>query len=131
MTQDWPDHVAIAVTERVPVMAVRMASGGYDLVDPSGVIVRSATAKPAGLPLFTTPLTGAALRGDPGVAAAAAVLAELAPALARTVSSVSVAPGADRVGQRRVRRIAAGDAVHEGRQDGRLGRSGQCRRQEP
>ena len=49
---DWPDHVAIAVTERVPVMAVRMAHGGYDLVDPAGVIVRMATAKPAGLPLL-------------------------------------------------------------------------------
>ena len=39
VTVDWPDHVAIAVTERVPVLAVRMADGGYDLVDPSGVIV--------------------------------------------------------------------------------------------
>ena len=29
-----------------------MAGGGYDLVDPSGVIVRWATAKPAGLPLL-------------------------------------------------------------------------------
>jgi cell division protein FtsQ len=91
VTLDWPDHVAIAVTERVPVMAVRMANGSYDLVDPSGVIVLSKTAKPAGLPLFTTPLSGAALRADPGVAAASAVLAELAPSLARTVSSVSVA----------------------------------------
>ncbi len=88
---DWPDHVAIAVTERVPVMAVRIADGRYDLVDPSGVIVLLTTAKPAGLPLFTTPLSGAALRADPGVAAVSAVLAELAPSLARTVSSVSVA----------------------------------------
>ena len=75
----------------MPVMAVRMANGSYDLVDPSGVIVLSATAKPARLPLFTTPLSGAALRGDPGVAAVSAVLAELAPALAPTVSGVSVA----------------------------------------
>ena len=36
-------------------------------------------------------LAGAALHADPGVAAVSAVLAELAPALARTVSSVSVA----------------------------------------
>jgi cell division protein FtsQ len=91
VTLDWPDHVAIAVTERVPAIAVRMANGSYDLVDPSGVVVLSVTAKPAGLPLFTTPLSGAALRADPGVAAASAVLAELAPSLARTVSSVSVA----------------------------------------
>ena len=91
VTVDWPDHVAIAVTERVPVMAVRMADGGYDLVDPSGVIVNVATAKPAGLPLLRTTLSGAALRADPGVVAVSAVLAELTPALGRTVSSVSVA----------------------------------------
>jgi cell division protein FtsQ len=91
VTLDWPDHVAIAVTERVPVMAVRMANGSYDLVDPSGVIVLSATAKPARLPLFTTPLSGAALHADPGVTAASSVLAELAPSLAPAVSSVSVA----------------------------------------
>jgi cell division protein FtsQ len=89
---DWPDHLAIAVTERVPVMAVRMAGGGYDLIDPSGVIVLFASAKPAGLPLFSTLLPGGALRGDPGVSAASAVLAELAPSLAPAVSSVSVAP---------------------------------------
>jgi cell division protein FtsQ len=91
VTVDWPDHVAIAVTERVPALAVRMANGGYDLVDPSGVIVNLATAKPAGLPLLRTSLSGAALRADPGVRAVSAVLAELTPALGRTVSSVSVA----------------------------------------
>jgi cell division protein FtsQ len=91
VTLDWPDHVAIAVTERVPVVAVRMADGSYDLVDHSGVIVLSATAKPAGLPLFATSLSGAALHADPGVAAVSAVLAELAPSLGPTVSSVSVA----------------------------------------
>jgi cell division protein FtsQ len=87
---DWPDHLAIAVTERVPVMAVRMAGGGYDLIDPSGVIVLFANAKPAGLPLFTTLLSGGALRGDPGVSAVSAVLAELAPSLSPAVRSVSV-----------------------------------------
>jgi cell division protein FtsQ len=88
---DWPDHVAIAVTERVPTVAVRMAHGGYDLVDPAGVVVRMAAAKPAGLPLLVTPLSGAGLRADPGVAAVAAVLTELTPSLERTVNSVSVA----------------------------------------
>ena len=91
VSEDWPDHVTIAVTERVPVLAVRMAGGGYDLVDPSGVIVRLAKTRPRGFPVFVTPLTGAALRGDPGVAAAAAVLTELTPALARSVTTVSVA----------------------------------------
>jgi cell division protein FtsQ len=91
VSEDWPDHLTIAVTERVPVLAVRMASGGYDLVDPTGVIVRMAKTRPGGLPLFVTTLPGSALRGDPGVAAAAAVLTELTPALARAVATVSAA----------------------------------------
>jgi cell division protein FtsQ len=91
VSEGWPDHVTIAVTERVPVLAVRMAGGGYDLIDPSGVIVRLATTRPRGLPLFVTTLPGSALGGDPDVAAAAAVLTELTPALAATVSRVSVA----------------------------------------
>ena len=91
VSEDWPDHLTIAVTERVPVLAVRMAGSGYDLVDPSGVIVRLAKAKPRALPLFSTTLSGSALRGDPGVAAAAAVLRELTPPLARAVTTVSVA----------------------------------------
>ena len=92
VTEDWPDHLVIAVTERVPVMAVRMAGGGYDLVDPSGVIVRYAKAKPAALPLLETALAGGALRGDPSVTTAADVLAELQPWLATQVAVVSAAP---------------------------------------
>jgi len=92
VSEGWPDHLTIAVTERVPVLAVRMAGGGYDLIDPAGVIVSFSNAKPRGLPLFTTTLSGGALRGDPGVAAAAAVLRELTPALARAVTTVAVAP---------------------------------------
>lgn len=100
VTKNWPDHLAIAVRERVPVVAVRMAAGGYDLVDPAGVIVRWSTARPAGLPLFLTSLSGGALRGDPGLTQASAVLAELPSWLSRTVAQVSVAgvatgPGAN------------------------------------
>jgi cell division protein FtsQ len=91
VSEDWPDHLTITVTERVPVLAVRMAGGGYDLLDRSGVIVRVAAARPRGLPRFVTTLPGSAFDGDPGIAAAAAVLTELTPALARSVSTVSVA----------------------------------------
>ena len=91
VTEDWPDHVVIAVTERVPSLAVRMTGGGYDLLDRTGTIVRFASKRPAGLPLLATTLTGGALRGDPGVAAAAEVLAELDTTLARSVAEVSVA----------------------------------------
>ena len=92
VSEDWPDHLTIAVTERVPVLAVRMASDRYDLIDPSGVIVVYAKTKPRALPLLATTLSGGALSGDPGVAAAAAVLRELTPALARAVTTVAVAP---------------------------------------
>jgi cell division protein FtsQ len=91
VTEDWPDHLAITVNERVPVMAVKMADGSYDLVDPTGVIVRNTKAKPAALPVLVTSLTGSALRGDPGVTAAADVLAELQPWLARQVAEVTAA----------------------------------------
>jgi cell division protein FtsQ len=92
VTKDWPDHLVIAVTERVPVVAVRMAGGGYDQVDPSGVIVRWARAKPAALPLLVTSLPGSALRGSPALAVAAGVLGELQPWLAKQVAQVRPAP---------------------------------------
>jgi cell division protein FtsQ len=91
VTKDWPDHVAIVVTERVPSVAVRMAGGGYDLLDRTGTVVRRAKTRPAGLAELTTTLAGGALRGDPAVTAAADVLAELDHALARSVAEVSVA----------------------------------------
>jgi cell division protein FtsQ len=91
VTEDWPDRLVIAVTERVPVVAVRMAGGGYDLVDPSGVIVKMTPTRPAAIPMFVTSLPGSALRGNPDVSAAAGVLAELQPWLARQVAQVSTA----------------------------------------
>jgi cell division protein FtsQ len=95
VTEDWPDHVVIAVTERVPVMAVKMKGGGYDQVDADGVTVLWTAAKPAALPLLETPLTGAALPGNPGVTTVAAVLAELQPSLARQVADLKAATVAD------------------------------------
>jgi len=92
VTKDWPDRLVIAVTERVPVMAVRMAGGGYDLVDQTGVIVRWAKVQPAALPLLQTSLPGAALRGSAEVAAAAGVLAELSPGLEGQVTAVQATP---------------------------------------
>jgi cell division protein FtsQ len=89
--KDWPDRLVITVTERVPVVAVRMTSGGYDLVDPAGVIVRWSGPRPAGLPLYLTSLTGGGLRSDPGLATTAAVLAELPSWLSRDVTQVSAA----------------------------------------
>jgi cell division protein FtsQ len=89
VSKDWPDHLTITVRERVPVVAVRMAAGGYDLVDPSGVLVVWSRTRPARLPLYQTSVDGGALRGNPGLAMAAAVLAELSPALSKQVAEVS------------------------------------------
>jgi cell division protein FtsQ len=93
VSKDWPDHLTITVRERVPVVAVRMAGGGYDLVDPGGVLVVWSRTNPARLPLYQTSVAGGALRGNPGLATAAAVLAELSPALSKQVAEVG-APGA-------------------------------------
>jgi cell division protein FtsQ len=90
VTEDWPDHLVIAVTERVPVMAVRMATGDYDLVDPTGVILGYSKPKPA-LPVLVTSLPGGALRGAPEVTTAATVLGELQPWLSKQVAKVTTA----------------------------------------
>jgi cell division protein FtsQ len=89
VTKDWPDALTITIRERTPAVAVRMTGGGYDLVDPAGVIVRWAADKPAALPLYLTSVSGSALRGDPGVATAAAVLAELPSWLRRSIASLT------------------------------------------
>lgn len=90
VTRDWPDHLVITISERVPFVAMRMAAGGYDLIDPDGVIVRWAAKRPGGLPLFLTTLPGSALRADPALAQTSAVLAELPSWLFKSVAEVTV-----------------------------------------
>ena len=89
VTKDWPDGLTITVRERTPVVAVRMTGGGYDLVDPTGVIVRWVAVKPAAMPLYQATVSGGALRGDPGLTTAAAVLSELPSWLRTTVVSTA------------------------------------------
>jgi cell division protein FtsQ len=96
VTKTWPDRVVIAVRERTSALAVALPGGGFDLVDADGVIVQSAATRPAGLPLFTTTAAASSLRGDPDVAAAAAVLGELPASLRSSVASV-IAPSPDQV----------------------------------
>ena len=96
VTKTWPDRVVIAVRERTSALAVALSGGGFDLIDADGVIVQSAAARPAGLPLFTTTAAASSLRGDPDVAAAAAVLGELPASLRSSVASV-IAPSPDQV----------------------------------
>jgi cell division protein FtsQ len=98
VSKDWPDGLSITVTERVPVVAVRMAGGGYDLVDHDGVIVTYQRAKPTALPLFQTALPAGQMHGNPDVATASAVLAELPPWLHREVAKVAVTSANSSVG---------------------------------
>jgi cell division protein FtsQ len=86
VTRSWPDRVVIAVRERKPALAVPVA-GGFDLVDPSGVVVQQVTKQPRGMPQF---VPAGPLPGNPGARAAASVLRELPPAIARRVRSVAV-----------------------------------------
>lgn len=88
VTRSWPDTIVITVRERTPALAVAGA-GRYQLIDGSGVVVRSASRKPAGLPLLTD--APALLRGCPQVRAAVEVLGQLPPRLRSRVVSVSAA----------------------------------------
>jgi cell division protein FtsQ len=54
VTRSWPDRVIIAVRERTPALAVPVPGGGFDLVDPDGVIVRWAARRPPGLAVYLT-----------------------------------------------------------------------------
>ena len=96
VTRSWPDRLAIVVRERTPELSVTAPGGGYDLVDRDGVVVRWAARDPAGLPLYDTGAAAGALRGDPDLAAAAAVLGELPAPVRHSVRSVSV-PEPDQV----------------------------------
>jgi cell division protein FtsQ len=99
VTKNWPDRLTITVHERTPVVAVRMTGGGYDLVDPAGVIVRWASVKPAAMPLYLATVPGGALRGDPGLTTAAAVLGELPSWLRPAVVSVAATEPAGNASQ--------------------------------
>jgi cell division protein FtsQ len=94
VSKSWPDRIVITVRERTPVLAVAVppsasAAGGFSLIDPAGVVVRSARVKPAGMPVYGTSAAPGALRGSPSVAAAVAVLHEVPAPIARSVTEVT------------------------------------------
>jgi len=98
VSKSWPDRILITVQERTPVLAVAgpgaagstsAAGGGYNLIDASGVIVRTAQAKPRGMAVFWSSVPVTALQGSPSVAAAAAVLREVPASIGRSVVVVS------------------------------------------
>ena len=93
--RSWPDRVVIVVRERTAALALTAVKGdgevggGYDLVDSDGVVVQWSASRPADLPLYATAAPVTSLRGDPDLAAAAAVLGELPGWLRHSVTSVS------------------------------------------
>jgi cell division protein FtsQ len=91
VSRSWPDRVVITVRERTAALAVAAPAGGFDLVDPDGVVVRWAARRPPDLPLYLATSGVTSLRGDPDVSAAAAVLAELPAKLRRSVALVTAA----------------------------------------
>ena len=93
VSRSWPDTVVISVRVRRAALVVA-SGGGFELVDPHGVVVRTVARRPAGLALLRP--APAALRGSAAVRAAAEVVGELPPALRQRVLSVS-APSADEV----------------------------------
>jgi cell division protein FtsQ len=121
VTRDWPDRVVIVIRERSPALAVTAPAGGFDLVDADGVIVRWAARRPADLPSYPDPGTAVtSLRGDPDLAAAAAVLGELPVQLRHAVESVT-APSPDQVTLHLSGRVTviwgdAGDALRKARE---------------
>jgi cell division protein FtsQ len=90
VSRSWPDTIVITVRERTPVLAVAEAGGGYQLIDPYGVVVRSAARKPAGMPLLSP--APAVLRDSPAVRAAAAVVRQLPPTVRARLKWVSAGP---------------------------------------
>jgi cell division protein FtsQ len=96
VTRSWPNRLVIVVQERTPVLVLPAYGGGYDLADAHGVVLQRVARRPAGLPLYPTVAPEGALRGDPDLTAAAAVLGELPAQLRRSVISVT-APHPDQV----------------------------------
>jgi len=115
ITRSWPNRLVIVVRERTPELALPAYGGGYDLTDADGVVLQRVARRPAHLPLYPTVAPEGALRGNPDLAAAAAVLSELPAQLRRSVTSVT-APTPDQVTLRLAGRITVvwGDAGRAG-----------------
>jgi len=96
VTRSWPDTLQIAVQERTPALALAASGGRYALVDADGVVVRWAAHRPADLPLCVGVVPSPSRRGDPDLAAAAAVVGELPAWLRHSLVSVT-APTPDQV----------------------------------
>jgi cell division protein FtsQ len=96
VTRSWPNRLVIVVRERTPALVLPAYGGGYDIADADGVVLKRVARRPADLPLYPTVAPEGALRGNPDLAAAVAVLGELPAQMRRSVISVT-APNPDQV----------------------------------
>lgn len=80
-----PATLVIRIAERTPLAAIATATG-FETVDAAGVVLESATDRPANLPVVDT---GSAVKGSPAFAAAISVLLALPPDFLKKVDSVS------------------------------------------
>lgn len=80
VTRSWPTTLLVEVTRRTPVAAVAVPSGGYDVVDATGVVIRQSSTLVTGVPLVKA--TGR------GLDAAVAVASEMPDWLREKVESV-------------------------------------------
>jgi cell division protein FtsQ len=105
--RSWPDTVTIAVVERTPV-AVVPQERQFGLVDRSGVVYLTVTARPAGLPVIQIADPGP---DNPETKAALLVLGDLTPELRSQLEKVVVeAPARIRLELTRGRTVVWGDA---------------------
>lgn len=87
VSRDWPGTLVIEVVERTPVAAVP-GSGGFSLVDGSGVVFHTVSESPLDLPLVVVADPGPA---DPATRAALTVLSALTPQLRADLETLTVA----------------------------------------
>lgn len=81
-----PDTLVIQIVERQPVGSIAAVGGGFDLVDPAGIVLQESPERIAGVPLID--LAGGSV-SDPAFDAAVEVLLALPPALLAQVDTVS------------------------------------------
>ncbi len=84
----WPHTLNVKVTSRVPALAVRHDGDGYRLLDLEGVVIRTVSSAPKGVPAVSA--DGKAEVSGHGVRAALGMLAAMPPDLRSKVADVSV-----------------------------------------
>ncbi|RFA13325.1 hypothetical protein B7R21_08125 [Subtercola boreus] len=83
-----PNTLIVRIVERQPVAQITAAAGGFDLIDPAGVVVSHSDARQAGFPVIDT---AASAVGSAGFIGATAVLRAMPADLLAKVDTISAA----------------------------------------